>query len=304
MAIRKSKKNRKKRISFRSGVLSAKAKQKSGRLGRGLLRILKITSIALAMAALGILLIFAAKSVKSGKGPIVLVNTPEWVGSQLKEQILANSSGRNFLLDENAAAQVQKKLSSSAWLDEVSALTTKDSIEVRAKFRKPVAVINSGLSPFYVDAEQVVMDYVPMPHLPIVEIRGLSLVAQTPRFGQVWRRDDLNAAIMLINKINRRDQLDIPAKPLLREIAVIDVSNYNGNKNTSRPHIVFYTKDNTEIQWGAELGAWQKYLESTDEQKLAKLYNYYKEKGTLSGRVKFINLRDPRDNIPLPIDIN
>ena len=93
-----------------------------------------------------------------------------------------------------------------------------------------------------------------------------------------------------------------PTKPLLREIASIDMENYNGRKSRSRPHIVLFTRDNTEIQWGAELGAWQKYLESTDEQKLAKLYGYYQANNTLSAGVKYINLRDPRDNIPLPID--
>jgi len=63
-----------------------------------------------------------------------------------------------------------------------------------------------------------------------------------------------------------------------------------------------YAKDNTEIIWGAEVGKWQRYLESTDEDKLAKLYSYYKEYGTLLNVAKYINLRDPQDNIPLPID--
>ena len=53
---------------------------------------------------------------------------------------------------------------------------------------------------------------------------------------------------------------------------------------------------------GAAVGKWQQHLESTDEQKLAKLYAYYKEFGTLSGGAKYINLRDPKHNIPLPID--
>jgi len=50
------------------------------------------------------------------------------------------------------------------------------------------------------------------------------------------------------------------------------------------------------------MGKWQQHLELSDEEKLASLYSYYKDYGTLSGGVKFINLRDPRDNIPLPID--
>jgi len=306
MAIRKSKKNKKKRISFKPGVLRARKKKKASRLGPILIRFFKISSIACAVVLIGLLLIYAEKYIKSTRGkqsgPVVLVDTPEWVGEQLKAKILANAGGRTFNLDENAASLVQKKLSSAPWLNSVRVLTTEKSIEVHATFRKPIALVKSGLSPFYVDANQVVIDYVPMPHLLIVEIRGLPPVAQMPKFGQVWRRNDLNAAIMLIERINQRDQMDTPAKPLLREITAIDVSNYQGRKNSSRPHIVLYTRDNTEIQWGAELGAWQKYLESMDEQKLAKLYGYYREKGTLSGPEQYIILHYPRDNIPLPVD--
>jgi len=306
VAIRKSKKNIKRRISFRHGALRAKKRQKTSRIGPSLIRLLKILSIACAVVLIGLLLIHAEKYVVSSRGiqsgPVVLVDAPEWVGEQLKAKILAVAGGRTFRLDEEAARLVAENLKSSAWLSNINTLTTDKSIEVHATFRKPIALVKSGLSNFYVDAEQVVLDYVPMPHLLIVEIRGLTPVVIMPKFGQVWRRDDLNAAIMLIDRINRRDRMETSVKPLLSEIAAIDVSNYQGRKNSSGSHIVLYTHDNIEIQWGAELDAWQKYLESTDEQKLAKLYGYYKEKGTLSGRVQFINLRDPRDNIPLPID--
>ncbi|GAJ08013.1 unnamed protein product, partial [marine sediment metagenome] len=67
-------------------------------------------------------------------------------------------------------------------------------------------------------------------------------------------------------------------------------------------HIVLYTTDDTEVIWGAELGKWQQHLEATDAEKLAKLYAYYEEYGSLLGDVKYINLRDPQDRIPLPID--
>lgn len=302
MAIRKSKKNKKQRISFRHGASKVKKRQKTSRSGPDLIRLLKILSIACAVAVIGLLLIYAEKSIKTRNGPVILIDAPEWVTEQLKGKILSKAGGRTFRLDDEAARLVAENLKASVWLDDIRTQTTDKSIDVRARFRKPVAVIKSGLSPFYVDSEQVVIDYVPMPHLLIVEIRGLTPVAIMPKFGQVWHRDDLNAAIILIDRINRRDRIETSVKPLLSEIAAIDVSNYHGRKNSSGPHIVFYTNDNIEIQWGAEWDAWQKYLESTDEEKLAKLYGYYKENGTLSGRVQYINLRDPRDNIPLPID--
>ena len=301
----KRKRKKKKRILFRTGSFRPK-KSKSGSFGPGLIRLLKISSIALIVVAIGTFLIFAEKYVRTtnptGTGPVVFVNTPEWIGEQLKSKILGYADGKTFQLNEQAAEVVAKNLSASAWISEIKAITTDREIQIYATFRKPIALINSGLSPFYVDAEQVVLDYVPMPHLLIVEIKGLSPLQKMPRYGDVWNSKDLAAAIKLLNRINRMDKEITPTKPLLREIASIDMENYNGRKSRSRPHIVLFTRDNTEIQWGAELGAWQKYLESTDEQKLAKLYGYYQANNTLSAGVKYINLRDPRDNIPLPID--
>ena len=108
--------------------------------------------------------------------------------------------------------------------------------------------------------------------------------------------------MIILNKLDQMDKSVTPEKPLLYDIDCIDISNFSGRKNSRSPHIVLYTKDNTEIIWGAEFGAWQRHLEATDEKKLAKLYAYYKEHGSLLGGVKYINLCDPQDNISQPID--
>jgi hypothetical protein len=163
-------------------------------------------------------------------------------------------------------------------------------------------VVKSGLRKSYLDDEQVVLDFVPMPNLPIVEVKGLSPMTKMPQPGEVWQRDDVAAAVAVLSRLDRMDGLATPDKPLLREIDSIDVSNFGGRKNTGQPHIVLYTKDGTEVIWGAEIGMWGQHLEATDEDKLAKLYGYYKEYGSLMGRAKYINLRDPQDKIPLPID--
>ena len=143
-----------------------------------------------------------------------------------------------------------------------------------------------------------------MPMLFIVEIKNVSSDSQTPRYGEVWKCDEVAAALQIIEKIRQMDNTLKGIKPLISEIASIDVSNYKGRKNRSQPHIILYSHDNTPIHWGAEIGGWQKELESSDAQKLAKLYAYYEQEGTLNSgkKVNFINLRDPQDKIPLPID--
>ncbi len=326
-ARRKRKTSKKKRISLKPGTSNTtlrrrtrrKKKSQASRLGPSLIKILKILAVVCILVSvaacilMGIAVGFSfleryAKetSVVSDKTVrLELSDVPAWANSRLREKILAAARGddEDLRLDEKAAGAVQQNIEREvAWLDEVKVQTTHNGLRIAGRWRRPVGLVKSGMRRFYVDVEQVVLDFVAMPNLPIVEITGLPLIIKTPPLGEIWRRDDLAAAIEILDRLKRMDQLVTPDKPLLYEIDRIDVSNFNGRENTQHPHIVLYAKDDTEIIWGAEVGKWQRYLESTDEQKLAKLYEYYKEYFTLSGDAKYINLRDPRDNIPLPID--
>jgi hypothetical protein len=319
MAIRRKrpKNNKTKRISFKSRTSKRKSRQKTGG-SSGLIRIFKILILACLSAATGTAFVFVIwvgfisldeyvkknTSVWEKAAALMLMDAPVWVNESLKKQIYAAAAPRGeFIPNEETARIVQKNLAqNSAWLDDVKVQTTHDSIQISARWRRPIALVKSGLNRFYVDSEMVVLDFVPLPNLPIVRVEGLPLILRTPPAGKVWFRDDLAAAVAILARLERMDNIVTPDKPLLYEIATIDLGNFKGRTNSQFPHIVLYTKDNTEIIWGAEIGAWQQYLESTDEQKLAKLYEYYKKRGSLSGGVKYINLKDPQDNIPLPID--
>jgi hypothetical protein len=301
MAGRKKTKSKTKRISFKLGT-SKRKKQRTYR--PSLTGILKVLAIVCVFAAGGVSLYFAGRYVKSAKpaetGPLELVNVPEWVSSELKAKIRDAAGGKTLRLDEEAAQTVAENLASVAWLDNIKIQTTHKQVLIEARWRKPLALVKSGSQNFYVDDELVVLDFVPIPNLPIVRIEGLS--ARVPSPGEIWQSDDLDAAVTILTKLDQMDKAVTPDKPLLYEIDRIDVSNFNGRKNSRFPHIVLYAKDDTEIIWGAEFGTWQRYLETTDEEKLAKLYAYYKEYSSLLGGVKYINLRDPQDNIPQPVD--
>jgi hypothetical protein len=304
MTREKNKLKRSRKFKIRSGNPGSR---KAFWTSPDLLKVLKVFLLVAVFASAGVLLYFAERYVKSTKpaatGRIELMNVPEWVGEKLKTKILEAAGQDVVKLDETAAQKVVENLSSIAWLDDVKGLTTDKSVQINAQYRKPIAVIESGSRKFYVDSKRVVLDYVPMPQLLIVEIKGLSLEKDIPHPGRVWRKDDLEAAVALREEIYKMDVKTSYPKPLLREISVIDVTNYDGRKNSREPHIIFYTKNNTAIIWGAELGKWSQNLESTDEQKLAKLFGYYKENGyKFPTSPKYIILRDPRDNITLPID--
>ena len=274
---------------------------------------LQVLAAVVVLGAVGTGFIFLSKyversvAVSEKTGRLELADVPYWVSQALKERILyaARSNGEDFKLDNDAALSVYRNLAELVpWLDpdDTKVQVTSKSIQIKARWRKPVALIETRSSKFYVDEDLVVLDYLALPNLAIVKVKGLSGKTGAPSAGEVWQVDDLAAAAALLVRLDKMDSLVTSDKPLLFEIESIDVRNFNGRRNRNRPHIVLYTKDNAEIVWGAEIGMWQRYMEATDEEKLAKLYSYYKEYGTLLNSVKIINLRNPQDHVPQPID--
>lgn len=314
-----AKRRKTKRFSFRPGSLRRRGKSTGILFSGTLLRVLRVLAISCAVAVVGFGAIYAAgagfgilekyalKTDSSSQITAIpkLINPPEWINEPLKQEILSaiTAFGEDLKPDKDAAESVQYNIESLiSWAYDVRVWTTRDSLLIEAKWRKPLALVKLGLNKFYVDAEMVPLDYVEMPNLPIVKVKGLSVVPKIPPTGKVWDREDLAAAVALLNLLDRRDRFEPSAKPLLSEIESIDISNFKGRQNTSFPHIVLYTKDKAKIIWGAEIGKWTQHLEAKDEDKLAKLYGYYKEHGSLLNGDKYINLRNPQHKIPLPID--
>ncbi|MHC4395372.1 MAG: cell division protein FtsQ/DivIB [Planctomycetota bacterium] len=273
--------------------------------------ILKVSAAVAVFIAIGIGFVLLNNYVKNTASPaeesasLELINPPDWLTEDLKEKIYtaAVAGGEDLRIDEDAALSVQQNLEAYApWLDEIEVQTTHESLRICARWRKPIGLVEFGLLKVYVDSDLVVLDFVPMPKLPIVRVKGVPLTAQIPSAGSVWHRDDLASAVAILVRLDLMDKDVTPDKPLLYEIDNIDVSNFNGRQNNRLSHIILYTTDNTKIIWGAEIGTWQRHLESTDEQKLAKLYSHYQKYGSLLNNVKSINLRDPQDNILQPVD--
>ncbi len=243
----------------------------------------------------------------SGNRTIELVgDVPNWVSEEIKNRIYAaataeaNNSAND---DEKIAASAQQNIAHLVpWLAEARVRTTHKSILISGRWRKPMLLVTAdNKNKFFIDADMVVLDYSPIGNLPVINITGMELSKIPPTPGQVWQGDDLAAAMAVLNRLARMDTAVSPDKPLLHHIDRIDIANFDGRKNKREPHISLYTKDGTQIIWGAELGTWQRHLESPDDDKLAKLYTYYQQYGTLSG-VKYINLRDPQQKIYLPVD--
>ena len=227
--------------------------------------IVKVAAVICFLAASGAFLRYAEGYVKVvapvAEGRLVLGGVPDWANWDLKNRVAEIAGGTKFPLTDETAAVVARNLAPLSWLDDVSVKVTHDSVFVDARWRKPVVMIEirETSSKIYVDQELVVMDYMPMPHLPIVEAKGVSLNVVPPP-GQVFDQGDVAAAVALAVLLHRMDTEVTPKTPLLEQIASIDVGNYKGNKNVREPHITLRTKDDTQIIWGAEIGEWSSAL--------------------------------------------
>jgi hypothetical protein len=273
--------------------------------------IMKVAAVICFLTGSGMFLRYAEGYVRSEapapEGGLVLVGVPEWVNWDLKNRVAEVAGGTRFPLTEETASVLFRNLSLMSWLDDISVRVAHDSVLVSARWRKPVVMIEirETASRIYVDQDLVVMDYMPMPHLPIVEATGVALNVVPPP-GQVFDEGDLSTAVTLALLLNRMDIEYAPKIPLLTQIASIDVANYKGRKypRGSQPHVTLRSKDDVQIVWGAEIGEYATYLEASDQEKIAKLYTHYKESGSLSGggRVKYIHLLNPEDRVHQPID--
>jgi len=263
--------------------------------------ILKVAAAICFLAGSGAFLRYAEGYVRSvapaGEGGLVLVGVPEWVKWDLQNRVAEMAGGTRFPLTEETASVLARNLACMSWLADVGIRVTHDSVRIGARWRKPVVMIEirETASKIYVDRDLIVMDYMLMPHLPIVEAKGVSLNVVPPP-GQMFDQGDLSAAVTLALLLNEVDT------SLLEQITSIDVSNFKGRKNAREPHVTLRSKDDVQIIWGAEFGEYAKYLEASDQEKLGKLYTYYKDFGSLGGEAKYINLRNPQDKVPQPID--
>jgi len=299
---------RKANMSIRERITSlwkTKTKKQAAARKQTVVTAVKIAAVMGLFVAGGAFLRYAEGYVKTvtptEEGDLVLRCVPQWANYDLKTRIVAMAGANRLPIRPDTAQTVARNLKDMAWLDDIEVEVTHDKVFVSALWRKPVALIERGPSKFYVDIDLVVLDHMPMAHLPIVEITGVRM-GLPPTLGERFDRDDVAAAVKLVDLLSRVDADLDPQNPLLEQIARVDVDNYKGRKNHSEPHILLYSKDGTEILWGAEIGEWAKHLEASDEQKLGKLYGYYTRFGSLSAGAKYINLLDPLDKVPQPID--
>lgn len=224
--------------------------------------------------------------------PLLIENKPEWFNSELDSLIRTTAGAETFAITKGTARIVAERLQELMWLEGVRVRVTAGAVRINAGFRKPVGLINFKGKKFYLDENAFAMRYLPIANLPVVEIDGFSkpLIPAS-----LQHQEDIDAALKILRLLAEMDAVSTPEKPLLAEIASIDVANFNGRTNKGKVHILLYTTDNTPIFWGSAFGMSTGEIEATDQQKLGDLYSDYKRNGyTLLGRSNYIDLRTPR----------
>lgn len=300
-----------KRKKHKSIFQSLFSKRKTGakKSGTNWLFAIKILIIVIVIAAIATGFVYLKKYVLPYKQletvSVELLDVPIWVSRSLEKKLcnIITENNTAIIITEDTARQTQFEISSRfAWLNNVKVRTTMDTITINGDWRKPLALVKKGVKKFHLDREMIILDYADLTSIPVVLVIGFNWPNSDMPAGEALGAEDIKAAVDLLDKLDMMDSMLCAEKPLLNQIDRIDVSNFNGRLNKNHPHLVLYAKDNTEIIWGAELGMWQRHFEATDKEKLAQLYNLYKQFGTLTGNMKYINLRDPQGSVSEPVD--
>jgi hypothetical protein len=328
---------KKKKPGFLKNIFSEKKKKRGKRKGpdtfvAGLRIVLSIMFLTILIAGGAIGLIYmdryvskAAKEetddgyLKAKEGPLKLINCPTWVNQEWVDTLIDAAGGKRFPLDKGWAQEVATRLATLSWLNNVQVQTTPEFLTVEANYRRPVALVRSSRKKqVYLDADMIVIDYIPVTSIPVIEVKGLA-TTNVPEAGQEWLAKDAKAAVELLNLLYTADlhfqqekrqitdgdppliEKKVPEKPLLNEIKSIDVSNFAARKSRSAPNIILNVTDGTKVHWGAAWGQANVYFEAEEKDKLARLYQFFMDhQSTLEGAAKYIELRWPQDSIPRP----
>ncbi len=331
MAKRKKKKDS---IWSRLAFWKPKKKTRRGKKDENIARIRTIATIlgaVIVLSGVAVGLVYLNRYVQSISSnrqvyaSLILSSPPNWVSasSTLQSRIATAAGGTSIMLTDETTRAIASRLEAMPWMYNVKVQTKIDAepehveplrtLQINAKYRKPVAMIQQGDLKYYVawvekddplyDASEkriVLLDYVPLEGVICVEITGFK--SRPPHDeGQLWKSGEVISAVELLAALGRMDSYETPQKPLLDEIATIDLTNYHGRKDSKESQIVMVTKQGVEVWWGAPYSESARYAEATEREKIGSLYKYFEDHGSLS-KHKFIDLRIAQVIFPRPME--
>lgn len=226
-----------------------------------------------------------------------LVEGPSW----MTPAILADLDVRDrlperfSLLDPDVCLRVARAYEEVAWVERVERVEKRDPrvnpadppLEVRLRFRCPVAFVEGDRGTYLVDAEGVRLPgvYPSAPRLgqaTLLVIRGAH--ATPPQPGRQWLGGGVLAGVRVAEAVSPQRQV--------YQVTTIDVENFGGRRNPRDTEIALYTRSGTRIKWGKAPSAEAELLqEKTLAEKVAYLnYVYERLGGRVDGVLEYIDV--------------
>lgn len=241
---------------------------------------------------------------------VELKNPPTWASKSLISQVCLSTGiqGDDNFFEKGIVKQWAGNLRSNPWVKQVRRVRRRydGRLEIDCALRRPVASVAAVLDGevvYYVDAEGVLLPAVPLDpragHL--VRLQGERVRHLVP--GGAIESQAMLAGLAVLAEIRAVDEQLPPEERLWQEIAVMDVSNFQGRIDDVQAHLVMYTANRTEIRWGAALGESGAYLEAPEAMKLRRLYRNHARYKTL-GVYEYVDLRNRRQELPDPLRDN
>jgi len=227
---------------------------------------------------------------------VVMKSQPTWAGDELIEQVCLSSGIRSddFILQKDLTGQWMHNLGKNAWVKHVRGVRKyyDGTVEIDCELREPIALLKQGDDICYVDTEGVILPVMPVAR-HLVQLRDKNSFTSLGQSGEPVNSQSLLAGLAVLTLIREMDEQLPRGDRLWHELALLDVSNYEGHVDSAKPHLTLFTKNQTEIRWGAAVERELPYNEAPWKYKLASLYRAYKQEGTLDA-YSYVDLREWR----------
>lgn len=224
---------------------------------------------------------------------VELKDKPDWMDEAVATEIcqMISDLAAQDPSDQKLPAKAADALAKNIWVKRVLPTGVINdyhgTLSIRCEFRKPIAIVNSGVFLVRVDEDALVLPgELLLTAVPVDKYkRILGVTSEPPEPGQTWDSPDLLAAVELLKLIGDR--------PFSREITAVDVSNYNGRRS-DKAHIVMFTNQRTVLNWGRAIGT-EGRIEIDHKQKLQHLEGLFIEHSSLN-KLLYVDLRgrEPR----------
>lgn len=212
---------------------------------------------------------------------IALSPLPGWIKTDVRGEALRNAGldGPLSMLDPQLAERLYKAFELHPWVAKVDrvAKLSPDRVEVVLQYRRPVCMVEVPGGLFPVDAQAVLLpsaDFSPLEAQRYPRLSGIQTVTEGP-VGAQWRDAHVQGAARLA-AVLLEGWTELGLERITPAAAAAPAA------SSAAAQYEVYTKAGARILWGCAPGE-SAAGEPPPEEKLARLRNYVRQRGSLDG---------------------